>query len=314
MPDQPGRIFGRPTSVAVVLTLALAACTASTSAPSAPAASATPPPPITNPTPGSTAEPTAGAIDHPTGASDIVLRLDQGGGFAPIELLASEAPTFTLYGNGVIVFQPKARTTSEPDASGVVHGVPWRTATMDEGQIQDLLTIAIGPGGLGTARDSYLAGGIADAPSTIFTLNAGGLEKTVVISALAEGGTAGPDAAARAEFFKLAERLRDFDEGGSISTDQYHADRYRGVLTERDPANGGSALTWPWPAIRPADFAQGQDGNGGASLPHRTLTQADVDALGIEGTAGGLQGVALAGPNGKAYSLIVRPLLPEEPE
>ena len=261
--------------------------------------------------PASAPAPTVGAIDHPTGATDVVLRLEQGGGFAPMEMTAAQAPTFTLYGNGVIVFQPKVENAPQADANGVIHAVPWHTAKLDEGQIQDLLEFAIGTGGLGTARDSYIQGGIADAPNTIFTLNAGGIEKTVVVNALAEGGSAGADAAARASFAKLADRLRDFDQGGSIPTDVYQPDRYRAVLMDRD-AQGVGAVAWPWPNLKPSDFVADANGNGGATFPHRTLTTAELDAIGVKDAVGGLQGVVIASPNGKTYTLIVRPLLPDE--
>jgi hypothetical protein len=259
-----------------------------------------------------TAGPTVGAIDHKTGATDVILRLEEGGGFVPIDFLASQAPSFTLYGDGVIVFQPTVETFPQPDASGVVHGVPWRTAKLDEGQIQELLAFALGPGALGTARDSYLEPRIADAPNTIFTIDAGGVDKSVVISALSDQAE-GPDAAARAGFWKLASRLRDFDAGGTIPTDAYQADRYRGVLFDRGPQVGPAALTWPWPDIPTTAFKEEPLPDGGTSLPRHTLTQAQVEALGVKDVTGGLQGVVLGGPDGKSYTLTVRPLLADEP-
>jgi len=302
-------------SLAVAAFLLLAACS------SAPAPSQGPgsPPPgsggpsspapsqLPQPTPGTT----VGAIDHPVGAADVILRLEEGGGFVPMEMMAAQAPTFTLYGDGVIVFQPKVETFPEPDANGVVHSVPWRTARLDEGQTQDLLEFAIGTGGLGTARDSYVEGGIADAPNTIFTLKAGGLDKTVVVNALAEGGPQGTDAAARAAFFKLAQKLRDFDQGGSIPTDVYQPDGFRAVLMNREGQAGGT-IAWPWPTIKPSDFVADANGNGGVSFPHRTLSPSEVDALGVKDAAGGLQGIVLKAPDGKTWTLIVRPLLPDE--
>ena len=145
----------------------------------------------------------------------MILRLEEGGGFVPIDFLASQAPSFTLYGDGVIVFQPKVETFSQPDASGVVHGVPWRTAKLDEGQIQELLEFALGPGALGTARDSYFEPRIADAPNTIFTIDAGGVDKSVVISALsdqAEGADArGPGGLLEARLAAPGLRCRRHD-------------------------------------------------------------------------------------------------------
>ena len=107
--------------------------------------------------------PTVGAIDHKTGATDVVLRIEQGGGFVPMEYQATNAPGFTLYGNGVVVFQPTVAIFPEPDANGVSRLVPWRTGKLDETQVQELLEFALTNGGLGTARADYIAGGIADA-------------------------------------------------------------------------------------------------------------------------------------------------------
>jgi hypothetical protein len=310
MPDLPillpfGRRLVARAVLAVALPIAVAGCSLGAASP-APAGSSGPSasPLLTGPT--------VGAIDHKTGATDVVLRLEEGGGFVPIDFLASQAPTFTVYGSGVVVFQPRPVNVPRPDASGVVHGIPWRTAKLDEGQIQELLEFALGPGGLGAARESYVDNGIADAPNTIFTVHAGGVDKTVVVNALAEATTQGPDTAARAQFFKVAERLRDFDRGGSISTDMFESDRYRGVLIEREPQAGPTATPWPWPSIPLTDFKEVQTPDGGTSFPKRTLSPAEVDAIGIKDAVGGLQGVVLAGANGKGYTLIVRPLLPEE--
>jgi hypothetical protein len=310
----PGRSTGR-TIVLAALVLGLSGCNAATpssfpppqrtSVPSAvPSASAVPSP-----------APTVGAIDHPTGATDIVLRLDTSGGFAPMEALASSAPTFTLYGNGIVVFQPKVTSPPAPDPSGLVRNAAWRAARLDEGQVQDLLAFALGPGGLGAARDSYLQGGVADVPNTIFEVNAGGVDKTVVVNALDGENAQGPDSAARAAFLRLAERLRDFDQGGSISTDVYQPDAFRGVLTPRDPDPSIKAAAWPWSAVKPADFQEGvNDGSGGIVLPHRTLTAAEVTQLGLDDVAGGFVNLMLAGTDGKTYALTLRPLLPGETE
>jgi hypothetical protein len=119
-----------------------------------------------NPVPTSESS-TTGAIEHKTGSTDVVLRIETGGGFVPIDFLATQAPTFTLFGDGVVVFQPKVEQFPQPDADGIVKGIAWRAAKLDEDQIQELLEFALGPGGLGGARESYVDNGIADAPNTI---------------------------------------------------------------------------------------------------------------------------------------------------
>jgi hypothetical protein len=270
----------------LVVALGLAACTAAAPS-SSPGGSSAPPAssgaPSGSPGAGATASPSAGvgAIDHPTGATDIVLRMERGGGFVPLDFLAVEAPIFTLYGNGIIVFQQRVENFPQPDASGVIHNTPWRTAKLDEDQIQELLGFAITQGGLGTARDVYMAN-IADAPSTTFTVHAGGLDKTVNVHALSEATADTPDAAARTAFLRVAERLEDFDRGGTISSDVYEPAAYRGILSARE-GDVAQLKAWPWPAIKPTDFKEGpNDGSGGVMLPHRTMTSAEVGALGIE--------------------------------
>jgi len=307
------------TTPAAVVALIVVACNsqATTPSPNPSGASASPTAaPSGTPATSPSSEPsTVGAIDHKTGATDVVLRIETGGGFVPMDFLATQAPTFTLFGNGVIVFQPKVLTSPEPDANGVIKGTQWRTASLDEGQIQELLEFALGQGGLGGARDSYVEGGIADAPSTIFTIHAGGVDKTVTVNALSEEPQPGADAIARAAFWKLASRLQDFDQGGSVATDPYAPDRFRGVLIERDPQPGVTPLAWPWTSIPFGEFKEGPpDGSGPTTFPHRTLTAADAAELKIDGINGGVQGIAIKAPNGKVYGLVLRPLLADETE
>lgn len=297
-------------SAAVLLVAILATACGAASAPS-PSGS----PGSSGPPPSGTAGPSVGAIDHKTGATDVILRLEEGGGFVPMEFNAAQAPGFTLYGNGVVVFQRIVATFPEPDAAGIVHSTPWRTAKLDEDQVQELLDSALGTGGLGAARDRYLANGIADAPNTIFTIRAGGLDKTVTINALFEDTQPGPDSVARTAFSKLAQRLKDFDRGATIDSDIYQPERFRGVIIERDAAPELKPIAWPWPAIKPADFKPGPgDGTGGPAFPHRVMTAEEIGALKIDDVAGGLQGPVLKAPDGKLYTFILRPLLVEETE
>ncbi|MEA2519107.1 MAG: hypothetical protein QOF49_1187 [Chloroflexota bacterium] len=315
MPTLTIRLPVRPVATVILATVLIGACGPAAASPVGSADPGSGPPPTASPAPTSSPGPTVGAIDHKTGATDVVLRLEEGGGFAPMELSASQAPRFTLYGNGVVVFQPLVNIYPEPDASGVVRAIPWRTAKLDEGQIQDLLDFALGAGGLGAARDSYVAGGIADAGNTIFTIHAGGIDKTVVVNALSEETRPGPDSAARAAFLRIAERLRDFDRGGTIDSDVYVSDTYRAVLLARDPAAELKPVAWPWPALHLSDFKEGaNDGTDGPKFPHRSLDAGEVAALGLTDIAGGLQGLVLEAPDGTLRTLILRPLLADERE
>jgi hypothetical protein len=264
--------------------------------------------------PASTPAPTAGGVDQPTGATDVILRMEEGGGFAPIDLVASQAPLFTLYGDGRIVFQQLAQTFPEPGPDGITRPLPWRTGQLDPGQVDEVLTFALDPGGLGAARDSYIDNGIMDAPNTIFTIDAGGLKKTVIVNAIGMEPTGGPDDAARARFKRLADRLRDFDDGGTIASDVYAPISYRAVLVQReiDPAvPAPSAVPWPWPDLKLSDFKEG-DGTTGPTFPHKTLTGQQVAALSLGDIAGGAQGLIIQSPVGETFSVTLRPLLPDE--
>ena len=81
---------------------------------------------------------------------------------------------------------------------------------------------------------------------------------------------------------------------------------FRGILTPIDQAIG-PVKAWPWTTINPTDFAKGAN----EFLMTHTLTGADVAALGIDGAAGGLQGLTLQSGT-TLYSFALRPLLPEE--
>ena len=97
---------------------------------------------------------------------------------------------------------------------------PFRIARLSEDQIQKVLADAVGRAGLGTARTEYLDNQIADAPTAVFTINAGGISKHVSVYALGIDVQDSPDAPARAAFEQLAERLGDFDHGGAYATSE----------------------------------------------------------------------------------------------
>jgi hypothetical protein len=256
--------------------------------------------------------PDFGTIDHPTGPTDVVLRFEEGGGFMMPAFLATQAPGFTLYGDGTIIFRNPL--LDPPAAVGSVFPMhPFRTAKLTEDQVQDLLTSALGEFGLGVARPEYRNDLVADAGTAVFTVNAGGLNKTVSVYALGLEGEGVPDAAARAGFAKLAERLQDIDSGGAFATTEYEPERYRGILLDGQPGVP-DAMPWPWPAIAPSDFVSNGDPNA-FQLPARVMSAEEVEVLGIEPYAGGFSGLTLLGPDdGKVYSFSLRPLLPDEVE
>ncbi len=224
--------------------------------------------------------------------------------------LATQAPIFTLYGDGTVVFRNPAAEL--PPAVGNVQPFsPFRTAKLSEDQVQALLEFALGEGGLGVARPNYTNEMVADASTATFTVNAGGLQKTVAVYALGIDSGNGADAPARAAFQKLAERLGNLDANGAFTTEVYSPERYRGILTEGLAGDPG-ARPWPWKDLKPADFKLPADPNA-FQLATAPLTVAQVEALGVKPYQGGVQNVTLVGPgDGKLYSFALRPLLPDE--
>ena len=291
------------------LIIAVAACTSG----GAPTASG---PPSTAPTsaPSGAPSPTTGgfgAIDHATGATDVLLRYEEGGGLMMPGFFATQAPIFTLYGDGTVIFRNPMAAPPQPVGS-VYPGLPYRTAKLSEEQIQETLAYALGDGGLGAARANYENNMVADAGTAMFTIDAGGIKKLVSVYALGFEVEGLGDAPARAAFKRLADRLADFDNSGTIATDLYTPARYRGILM--DGAAAPDQKPWPWADIEPSDFPFPADPNM-FQMAQRALTTADVDALAFDQAEGGFQGMVLVGPDdGKIYSLSLRPLLPDEPD
>ena len=168
--------------------------------------------------PPSSSPPDFGALEHPTGATDVLLRYDVGGGMMIAGWAASQVPIFTLYGDGTVVFRNQTQEMPEMQGS-VMRTNPLRTAKLTEEQIQEVLVLALGEGGLGVARAQYDNPMVADVGTTTFEIDGGGIKKTVSIYALGFDVEGVPDLAARKAFGALAERLGNFDQGGSIATD-----------------------------------------------------------------------------------------------
>ena len=223
-------------------------------------------------------------IAHPTGAVEIVLRLDESGGFVPAEFLAAHVPQFTLYGDGTVVYRER-RTRSLPERNdGVDHRPARQDGNATEAQVQDLLEYALRDGGLGAARADYQNPLVADAPTAVFTINADGATKTVSVVALGmedpqpnagHGDQAGPRRARQP-----AARLR---RGRVTRGDAVRGGRVRRRCSPtQEGLEGVQFRDWPWTTSTPADFTVPNDPN---VLPQgrATLTPEQAAALGVDG-------------------------------
>ena len=302
MRRRPRAPSAAPTLAATLAIVLLAACSGAASSPGGSAGPSTSPTPVPSPT-----HP-AGFIEHPTGATELVLRYEEGGGFVAPSFLVTEGPSFSLYGDGTVIFRDP--TAIPPEGVGTVSfNTTYQIAKLTEDQIQTLLQFAIGPGGLAAARASYQLP-VADAPTTTFTLTAGSITKTTSVNGLGLDVQPGPDAVILAQLASLKSRLQGF--GTEIVGEKpWSPDRFRGVLMPAEGQVVAGQLPWPWTTIQPADFVAPADPNL-PTFPRRTLLPADVAALKLAGLEGGARGIFLLGPDGKTYELGLRPLLPDE--
>jgi hypothetical protein len=258
--------------------------------------------------------PGAGDIGHRTGATDVVLRYEEGGGFVAPGFLVTAGPWFTLYGDGTAIFRD--RLAPQPARIGqVTISAPYFSVKLTDEQVQSLLQFAIGPGGLALAKDSYELP-IADAPTTLFTLEAGGLERRVTVNGLGisvAASESAPDAQILGQLAALRMRLAGFST--AVDGEQpWVPDRYRGVLMESAGGDIAGAVAWPWPAIKVADFTRTGEPDG-LQFPSRVMTPAEVASLGVGHLEGGATGFVLRPPGppmGAPFRFAVRVLLPDE--
>ena len=159
-----------------------------------------------------------------------------------------------------------------------------------------------------------MADGIADAPNTIFTIDGRRAQEDGRRQRARHGAQRQSRRRGSSLLQAPRDRLRDFDDGGTISSEVFSPTGYRGVLIESEGGVPGTTpIEWPWPNLTIADFKEG-DGTIVPAFPHHALTADDISALKIDDPQGGVQGIFVKGTDGKTYSLTLRPLLPGETE
>jgi hypothetical protein len=215
---------------ASIVTLTLAACSVAGSSPSD---SSGPP-----------------GIAYPTGASDLVLRLRYVGGFVAPAAHLVDLPVISVYGDGtVIVPGPQVAIFPGPALPNL------QRATISPAGMQILLEAARDAGLLGPDAH-YDLGGIMDASSAEFTVNADGRLHTVSAYALMESGGSpqGPDASvaeARTKLARFQAQLASLE--GSLGSElggwsPYRAERFQLLVSAGAPDNQGlvqQPIAWP---------------------------------------------------------------------
>lgn len=253
---------------------------------------------------GASANPSdADAIAHPTGPTDIVLRVGDEGGFMMMEAVMSRVPRFTLYGDGRALIAQDA-TTAKGQAG--INGAPGQVLTetrLTEAQVQDVLRFALVDGMVGVAKESFPIS-VMDVPTTVIEIHAGGVDKRIKATGLGMDAN-GPDRVVLNALASLVQRL------GAIPGDaEYVAPSSLAILAATEAAPGVVAGPWPWPDVAPAAFDR-PAANDPFGFTRHVLTDAQASAVSVQpGTAGGP--LTLKGPDGKTYLVVIRPALPDE--
>jgi hypothetical protein len=183
MTRPPFVLFAVAASLIISLGIAVAACGTVDNPPGGdgPSTSETTSPPYTTTTSGpgqTTTTLPAGAIPHPTGAADVVIRVATGGGFVPIEYNYTMVPELTVYGDGrIIVTGP---TTLEYPGKALPN---LQTTIVSEEVLQAMLAAAKEAKLFQNGFD-YGNPGVTDVGTTTITINAENTTYTAQIYAL----------------------------------------------------------------------------------------------------------------------------------
>lgn len=272
--------------------------------------------------PTATPEPAVPAIDYPSGPDDLVLRIEYEGGFVMLQHLLVRLPVFSLTGDGCFVHEGPQIAIYPPPA------LPNLLETcVDEDGMQAILQAAKDAGLLdGDAH--YPVDIIADAVTTVFTINANGESFTVSAYALGmeEGseteipGVSEEDMEARAKlsaFFGMMLDVRSWLPEGSIVTEERFFEIERLQIVAQ-PVDSPSA-PMPDAGIEPGEIAWPLE-TPLAAFGEQYLGNADMSCGVVEGEELGALLRVMENANtlthwtseGESYYLYLRPLLTGE--
>jgi len=247
-----------------------------------------------------------GPFSYPTGADQLVLRIDQGGGFINPQATLSQIPLFSLFGDGLAI-TPGAQIEIYPGPA--LPAVVQQRLTPDA--IQQILAAAR-DAGLFVSRQMP---GVPDTGTTTFTVVADGKTTVTTMGGLgAMQGSPSPDDGARRALLAFEAKVSDLSwlPPGSIS-DQgtYRPTGLRVYVSDYRPSEGLHETPIAWPLEPPlSTFGDPVPQGGLPGTRCGIVTGTDADTL--------LPWVERANEltpwtsDGSQYGLRFRPLLPDE--
>ena len=256
----------------------------------------------------------AGAIEHATGPTDIVVRVNTGGGFVPVEFNLKSLPSYTLYGDGTVI-RP---VVSGADVAQAPNVTPLETTKLDEAGIQKLLEQAKSAGLLAPGTVDYGdmgALGVSDMPTTSVTLNAGDVATSHDAYGLLFAPTEPPAGTLTQAQLDARAALRGFvalTEQQDPKAIAYAPTRLAVWVAPAlaQPTGDSEPIVWPLataPSVSDTPGAEGIDF-------HCSVVEGDdvatlVDA--VQKAPAGAQWIAAADRNA-TFQVVVRALLPDE--
>jgi hypothetical protein len=305
--------FRSPTSIVLVVGLAFVVGGCSAAAPSPSGSPSSSSPPSASPAPSNEASPSPSPSPSSAAGGDLLLKVTSEGGFiAPSATLAA-LPAVVVYTDGRIF---------TPAAMPAIYPAPLLGAF----QVRD-----VGTAGAAAIEDAIRAAGldapaetdpgiVADTGTTVFTAVLDGVTTTARFSS--PGGAIGrPDMSgsnpAAAAAFALLERLNDpTDTWGGPGTPQtiYTPAGYRVFVAPGGPAADAQAsqspMAWPLPTPLAEFGTPAVPDRGVAGLRSGVVLGDDAATLAPFLAAANVLTPVTSG--GQAYTLFVRPLLPDE--
>ena len=133
---------------------------------------------------------------------------------------------------------------------------------------------------------------VADAPTTLFTIYAGGYDKSVEIYALGISDPSGKEADDRAHMAALAGRLANFTADPGHDQPGYDPAFYRVTLFQSYGPPAPPAIEWPWSDISVSDFHPSDERPGDVMVMSREQVAKLTDV-----PNGGQMGIWVARPD-----------------
>jgi len=254
-----------------------------------------------------------GAIDHPTGSDDLLVRVAFEGGLVPIDWTLRSVPTFSLYGDGTLVV-PGAQIELYPGPA--LPAISSRT--IDEAGVQAILREVLDAiEGVPDHLTDPVSMLVADASSTVITVNAGGLERSVSAYALYEApdrpeGMTDDVYLARQRLSRLVTKLGNLDPwlpAGSLGDEgTFVGETARLFVTgyEKVDALPQEPIGWPITGSL-SRFGEPTQPEG-----YRCGTLAADDWVTVREAAGRANELTPWTDAGEPFRIVFRPLLPDE--